>query len=361
MKKGEEMRFQQNQRNKLKEHFKDHVFYKLCRRIHDAFLKHCPTIIVSSEELFVDAAETLDELLTERDIKAERCSELWSEKLSINRRDDANCVDMATSQAEVAMLFYTVMFGLESVNHSHYRCTLQKTLHSSISLMWNKQEKTNCENVEKILHNEIVPLTEDMLAWMKNYFISVESLTEEINKLLHPAKNQCIKPNNKEKVYYTLPYKCEDENLRIKRIDLVRRKCEEWGWLEVNTDVNDFVHFFSGKPRDCRLKWEASNAVLSFLITKLLDIKDCFDHITGCSPRAIVINQFKKSYDRHFERVDNNNKTKTEWIVRILNYKVPLELPQLPCNQGDDISNNALQEVFAGSLHITKDLHKYNE
>lgn len=95
------MRFQQNQRNKLKEHFKDHVFYKLCRRIHDAFLKHCPTIIVSSEELFVDAAETLDELLTERDIKAERCSELWSEKLSINRRDDANCVDMATSQADI--------------------------------------------------------------------------------------------------------------------------------------------------------------------------------------------------------------------------------------------------------------------
>ena len=95
------------------------------------------------------------------------------------------------------------------------------------------------------------------------------------------------------------------------------------------------------------------------MITKLLDMKDCFGHINGCSSRAVVTNQFKKSYDKHDDRVDNNNKSRIEWIVRILNFKVPFELPQLPYNQGDDISDKALQEVFAGNLHITKDLNKY--
>ena len=339
------MRFQQNQRDKLKEHFKDYIFYKLCKTTRNAFLLHYANIMVSSEDLFADAAQILDELLTERDINAERCSELWSEKLSIYRENDTTLVDVAVSQAEVAMLFYTVMFGLESVNHSHYCRTLQKTLYSHLSLMWNKQNERS-EDVENTLFGKITPLGEEMHAWMEGYFTSVESLTEEIKNVLHPVKKQCVKPKDKEKVYYTLLYKCEDVSLRIKRIDLVRRKCEEWGWLEVNTDVNDFANFFSGKPRDCRLKWNANNAVLSFLITKLLDMKDCFGHINGCSSRAVVTNQFKKSYDKHDDRVDNNNKSRIEWIVRILNFKVPFELPQLPYNQGDDISDKALNIFF---------------
>ena len=47
--------------------------------------------------------------------------------------------------------------------------------------------------------------------------------------------------------------------------------------------------------------------------------------------------------------------------VKLLNYNVSLELPQLPYRQGEDISDNALQEVFAGNMHITKDLNKYKD
>lgn len=32
-------RFQQNQRDKLKEHFKNHIFYRLCREVRDVFLQ----------------------------------------------------------------------------------------------------------------------------------------------------------------------------------------------------------------------------------------------------------------------------------------------------------------------------------
>ena len=129
-------RFQQNQRDKLKEHFKNHIFYRLCREVRDVFLQQYPAIIISTENLFVDAAKELDIILSDGDIDAGYCKDMWTNSLAIYREQDNTLAEVATSQAEVAMLLYTIMFGINAVNHSHYRGKLQRTLHESIHKMW---------------------------------------------------------------------------------------------------------------------------------------------------------------------------------------------------------------------------------
>lgn len=182
------MRFPQNQKNELREHFRNHIYYQLCRQTHDTFQQYCPTIILSTEELFADAAKTLDILLTEGDFEADRCMNLWSDTLADYREKDGINADATTTQAEVAMLFYAVMFGLQSVNHSHYRGKLQRALHLSIHQMWNKQGQKNCDAIEEKMPQAVDSLTNDMLDWMQNYFTSTENLTDEIDNVMYPNK-----------------------------------------------------------------------------------------------------------------------------------------------------------------------------
>lgn len=343
-------RFKENQRNKLRDYFRTYVYYRLCHAVRTVFMRRCSEISIFEEELFVDAVKTLDDLLINADPKEDRSSDLWSEKLfELRNKNDVNI-----AKEEVAMLFYAVMLGLQSVNNSYFRSTLQRRLRSSLETLWGKD---NCNSVELLLPQEITGLKSEMYQWMRVYYTAPESLTSEIQSFLRPAKKQMVK--DKEPPYYTLAYNCKDETLRMKRIDFVRRKWEEWGWLKPNTDVDDFAHFFSGQKRDCQLKWIASGAILKYLISQLLDMHDCFDHVKGCSTKTIVLNQLKQTYDSHKDRVDDLIKEKVELTKKLLNYHKPLEFPTLPYNQGDDISDGALSEVFAGEMHIVKDLNKY--
>lgn len=216
------MEFQQNQRSELREHFRNHIYYKLCRAVHRVFLQHTPSIIMNAEVLFVDAVKTLDILLTEGDFEAERCADLWSDTLSDYREKDGARADMATTQAEVAMLFYAVNYGLLSVNHSHYRKTLALTLHQSIHEMWNCNEKKNCDFVESNLQ-EIKTLSNDMYEWMDTYFSSTESLTDEIENIINPNKvNQIAKTG------LPLPNALNTQNAQKYFLEAINR-----GWMEL--------------------------------------------------------------------------------------------------------------------------------
>ena len=153
-------RFQQNQRDKLKEHFRNHIFYRLCREVRDVFLQQYPAIIISTENLFVDAAKELDIILSDGDIDAVYCKDMWTNSLAIYREQDNTLAEVATSQAEVAMLLYTIMFGINAVNHSHYRGKLQRTLHESIHKMWKCNNQSASTAIEIKLKESVNQYTE---------------------------------------------------------------------------------------------------------------------------------------------------------------------------------------------------------
>ena len=102
-------RFTKSQRDKLREHFRLYVYYRLCRAVRTVFMKRCSVISLFEEDLFVDAVKTLDDFLINAEPKEDRSSDLWSEKLSELQNKNN---DIIVTQEEVAMLFYAVMLGL---------------------------------------------------------------------------------------------------------------------------------------------------------------------------------------------------------------------------------------------------------
>ncbi len=351
-------KYQQNQCGKLREHFREHPYYKLCKTVFKTFQESCPTMVMTPEQLFADAAQSLDRLLQDGDFTTELCQELWTAKYYQYRERDKMAVSEDGTKTEVAMLFYVVMYGLQTVNHSHYCRTLQKTLHDSICKLYGVKE---CIDIERKLCEPVNKHTSEMLAWMEDYFINAESLTKEIYVLFHPERKIRESKKKKETIYYTLPYNCPDVVTRVKRVNIVMRKMQEWKWIEEPKIADDFDHFFDGEPRNCNLKWIGKpQAILTELIKQLLE-QYYIDKKTGVSARSIVINQFGKKPSGNKERIDAQNFERINMIKYILDYNKPLPLPSKGKGEGDDISDLALQAVFAKELHITKDLKRTYE
>lgn len=170
----------QNQRNELHNHFRDHSYFRLCSAVHAVFQQYDSRIVLSREQLFVDAATTLDRLLTD-DRKEILCHDLWSDMQDEYRTLEGNKTGQETTQVEVAMLCYAVMFGLTYVydNRSFYRQRLGQTIHNRVHCMWR-----HCEAVESALPAAVNAYSEGMKAWMQDYFRSADSLTEEIGNIV---------------------------------------------------------------------------------------------------------------------------------------------------------------------------------
>lgn len=266
-------RYLPSQKNRLKEDFRGHVYYRLCKIVHNIFMRHTPSIIMSAEELFSDAVEVLDGILTSGDINAERCNELWSDTLREYRKLDGYSAGSLESQTEVAMLFYAVMLGLQSVSHSHYRGTLQRTLHSSIHQMWDKGGQKNCSKVESELKAEVNVLTQEMLSWMEEYFVCPTSLSKEIATLFARKKDSNNKKTNGgAKIENpTINYICASKD-KSKRIDKVMKLLIHWGDVDVAQEVNHFQDAFSGNDLKLNVNWIGDSTFLYFLVQQLLKL-----------------------------------------------------------------------------------------
>ena len=349
-------KYQPNRRDKIRIHFHEHPYYKLSKTVFDVFQELCPTMVMTPEQLFEDASLTLDRLLQTGDVKTEQCQSLWTDKYGLYREQDNTSCSTTDTQTEVAMLFYMIMLGVQVVNHSHYRGRLQRTLHDCICKYYGRDK---CLHAEKMLSNSANQHTTEMLAWMDEYLVGGESLTQEIHDLLSPPKKPGAKESRKKKeiVYYTLPYNCQDEATRVNRVNIVMRKMQEWKWIKEPRVADDFDHFFDGDPRNCNLEWIGKpQAILTELIKQLLE-QPYMNKKTGVSARSIVMSQFGLRPSGNKERIDAQNWERIKMIVYILDYHKSLPLPKKGINEGYDISDLALQAVFAKDLHITKDLN----
>lgn len=356
-------RYQQKQRDKLNELFRETPFYKLCKAVFKAFQKECPTIVITPEQLFVDASHTVDRILQDGDISAELCQELWTEKYIQYREQDEKVGGKEdATKAEVAALFYVVMYALQTVKHSHYRGTLQKTLHDSIFKLYFGGDINKCLSVEQNLRDPVNLHTAEMMAWMAEYFVSEQSLTKEIDSLFHPKRNSVAKESGKkkEKKCYTMNYNCPEDKMRVIRIDAVMKMMVGWKWIESPQEADDFQHFFDGLERNCNLKWHKSTtvAILTELVKRLLS-QHYMTKVIGASARSIVMNQFKRTPDNNKERIDAVNLKRIQWVIDILDYNKPLPIPHRDDAEGyDNTYMAAMQAVFSKELHITKDLNR---
>lgn len=349
--------YRQNQWNRLREHFHEHPYYKLCRTVYGVFQKSCPTMVMTPEQLFVDAAHTLDGILQTGDVSAERCHDLWTDTYNTYCMQDGKVCDTTDIKAMVAMLFYVVMYGLATVGHSHYSGTLQRVLHKSIHTFYGKDE---CLQAEQALREPVGRHTAEMLGWMEGYFVSKDSLTKEIDVVVNPQRGAGtkVRPKEKEKSCYTLKYNCPDEKMRVRRIDAVMRMMSGWKWIEEPQKADDFQAFFSGLERNCNLKWLVPAAILTDLMKQLLK-QHYIDKVKGVSARSIVMNQFGRKPDNLRKRLDEVDLNRIQWVTDVLDYNKPL--PLLQNHDDEDFDSTymaAMQAVFTKEMQTIKDLRR---
>lgn len=354
--------YQQNRWNKLKEQFCEHPYYKLCKTVFNEFQKLWPTIVMTPEQLFVDAVITMDSILQYGDKLAERCLSLWTEKYNQYRKQDQTAGDKDDTKAEVAMLFYIVMYSLASVSHSHYRGTLQRILHNSIHELYGHD---NCKIIEQKLYEPVNLYSVEMKAWMAEYFVSSHSLTKEIEEILHPQKRKEPKKSSKkeDKTPYVLKYVCSDETTRTNRLQRAMILMQNWGWIAEPRDADDFYDFFNGENRACNIKWAGDNTTVLAYLLKMLSEQTFFKKLTGASVSAIMKNQFGlKSTNYNYERVSAEDKNRIALILVILNPEIKFKtLPRRGRGDGFDYSDAAMNEVYQQELHVIKDLNKWYE
>lgn len=161
----------------------------------------------------------------------------------------------------------------------------------------------------------------------------------------------------------TLKYYTHGNNgvltMQHKRVDIVYRKWNEWGWLDEETSPADFDAFFEGEPRYCNLVWKRNTTVLSVLLRNVLSYlnrnkKKLITEQTGQSATSLVREQFGKSANFDEKRLKDEDRLRIAATVYLLDIINPLPFRKGGGDDDFDTSDAALQAVLSGQLRSTK-------
>ena len=162
------------------------------------------------------------------------------------------------------------------------------------------------------------------------------------------------KPSGKPK---TLKYYTHGNNgvlmKQRKRVDLVFKKWNKWGWIDAQTATDDFDSFFEGEPRHCNITWKANSTILTILLQELLK-QTYIERQTGCSAKSLVEQQFGKTPNFDKKRLAKDDDFKIDVTIYLLNIDNPLPIRKGGDDDDYDTTDAALQEVLSGLLRKTK-------
>ena len=166
-----------------------------------------------------------------------------------------------------------------------------------------------------------------------------------------PAKKaSCARP-------MTLKYYKHGNNALLmkqrRRVDLVFRKWNEWGWIDERTSANDFDAFFEGEDRYCNITWTGNATVLTILLQELLK-QPYIERQTGCSARSLVEQQFGRKAYAGRQRLDQETLDRIAVVLYILGPNNPIpEREEKDGNERYDTSDVTLK-LLGERLRSTK-------
>lgn len=144
-----------------------------------------------------------------------------------------------------------------------------------------------------------------------------------------------------------------------KRVSLIFRKWNEWGWISEDTSSEDFDALFEGEPRHCNIIWKKNSTILSVLMRDLLEYQNqhgenMIEKQTGQSATWMVEQQFGKTANFDEKRLSDDDKDKIHLTIYLLDPENPLPLMKGGGDEDYDLSDAAMKEVLAGHLRSTK-------
>ncbi len=140
-----------------------------------------------------------------------------------------------------------------------------------------------------------------------------------------------------------------------KRVHQVFKMWIRWGWIDMQTSIEDFDALFEGEPRYCNITWKANGTILTIMLQELLE-QSYFEEQTGCAAKSLVKQQFGKTANFDRTRLKKDMEEKKDLTLFVLDpknhdliFKSSDDLSEV-----EDIQDSALIEIFAGNLRSTK-------
>lgn len=326
--------------------------WRLAGSVCNRCLPWCRTFMLHPAELLYQAFYLIDTLRAAGEEEARRWVEECGADVERHLRDRLPGVPDAECGATAAVILLTAAWWLEEADGAGDRCGWWWAVRSLASQAAACQggaavcrDFIGCENLYR----------RQGRGFMTDYMRQEGMLSQDIERLLAPGTRASGK-KAKPPVPHTLPYKCRDQATRCRRIHLVMKLMQAWGWIEEPQYAEDFEHLFDGEPRSCNIRWTGTLAILTELMSRLLK-QPYMGRVTGLSATSIVKGQFGKGRSSNTERLDAEAQERISIIVRILDYNKPLPWRSRDGGgDGEDISALALNAVLAGELHATRDL-----
>ncbi len=138
-----------------------------------------------------------------------------------------------------------------------------------------------------------------------------------------------------------------------RRVDIVFRLWNTWGWIDDKTEPGDFDRFWVGSPRHCNIDWTANSTILTILLQELQG-QPYINKQTGLSAKSMVEQQFGKTPNSDRTRYTQADWERIRCTLLVLDIRNPLPLRQDGDDDDYDVQEAALREVLAGQLRTTK-------
>lgn len=138
-----------------------------------------------------------------------------------------------------------------------------------------------------------------------------------------------------------------------KRVDMLYQLWVRLGWIDRNTDPDDFDAFFEGKPRHCNITWTGNGTTLFFMLQELL-LSDFIEKQTNCSASSMTREQFCKTPSADRARLNIEDVRNINLSLLILDTSIPLAEPKGRGDEEEDTAEAGLLELLGNGMKITK-------
>lgn len=125
------------------------------------------------------------------------------------------------------------------------------------------------------------------------------------------------------------------------------------GWIDRNTDPDDFDAFFEDKPRHCNITWTDNGTKLFFMLKELL-LSDFIEKQSHCSATSMVKEQFLKTPNADSYRLNDEDVRNINLSLLILDTSIPLAEPKGRGDEEEDAAEAGLLELLDNGMKITK-------
>ncbi len=138
-----------------------------------------------------------------------------------------------------------------------------------------------------------------------------------------------------------------------KRVDMLYQLWVRLGWIDRNTDPDDFDAFFEGEPRHCNITWTGNGTRLFFMLQKLLTC-DFIEKQSHCSATSMVKEQFDKTPNADSYRLNDEDVRNINLSLLILDISIPLPEPKGRGDEEEGTASAVLLELLGNGMNITK-------